>query len=102
MKAHDVRYLRLCSHCDSMGDRRNLLQIAGRLYHGHCVIEMLPEAAILELPYEEQGKLRLSETGPALMAKLLAQRTAGVPVGPHQGVCPGPSASDPGEGIGHE
>lgn len=85
MKAHDVRQLRLCAGCGSFGDRREMLQIphglmhAGEpvkqgLYHGGCAVTLLSHEDLLSLPHSESNKLRMSETGPVLMRKLLDAR----------------------------
>lgn len=85
MKAHDVRHLRLCAGCGSFGDRREMLLIphglvnAGHpvkqgLYHGGCAVTLVSHEDILALPHSETNKLRLSETGPVLMRKLLDAR----------------------------
>lgn len=83
MKAHDVRHLRLCTTCGSIGDRREMLElpeglvsakgepVKSGLHHGLCVTQTLTHEAILALPPEQRSKLRLSETGWELMRKLL-------------------------------
>jgi hypothetical protein len=70
VKAHDVRNLRPCAHCGGIGDKRDMLNLDG-WYHGICVVERFTHDEILALPGGERSKLRLCDTGPNLMRKLL-------------------------------
>lgn len=74
--AHDVRRLVRCGLCGGWGSRPAMLtnlDDAGLVgaFHGHCVVLTLPPDALLSLPAPELAKLRVSDTGIALMRRLL-------------------------------
>lgn len=75
-KAHDVRHLEKCNSCGGMGDDRRMLPgmpvfRSDGWHHGRCVVLQLSEAEVLALPQPVYERLRLDETGPDLMLKLL-------------------------------
>lgn len=67
MKAHDVRQLRVCEHCNHLGDKR---QMVGGM-HGRCFIEAHGLPALVALPPEETAGLRLDDIGDEAMRALL-------------------------------
>lgn len=71
LRAHDVRKLRVCAACDGIGFGPFMLNLATGPTHGACVVATLTEQEILALPDTERSKLRLNETGPVLMGKLI-------------------------------
>jgi hypothetical protein len=61
MKAHDVRQLRVCAHCQHIGDGRQMLNLGGQLYHGSCVLAGWTMEGVLALPQSETDKLTLAD-----------------------------------------
>lgn len=81
MKAHDVRRLRPCALCGGIGFLPQMLTLAlddavDAPCHGSCVVRTRSHEDILALPREQRSRLRLNETGPELMRKLLDHRAA--------------------------
>ncbi|WP_157643313.1 hypothetical protein [Burkholderia ubonensis] len=75
-KAHDVRKLRKCVVCGAIGYEPQMLTLTLRgtmreHYHGTCVVRSMSHDEVLALPEAESAKLRLNETGPELMRKLM-------------------------------
>lgn len=75
MNAHDVRHLTICSRCQGLGDKREMLNIDGNLEHQECFVgrQKSKVKAILALPKCESDKLRLSVIGNRAMAALLGR-----------------------------
>lgn len=69
--AHDIRKLRPCAMCNQIGYLPQMLTLDGKHYHSACIAKSLSPDEILALPYDEMTKLRLNETGPELMGKML-------------------------------
>lgn len=74
MKAHDVRHLRVCKHCDQLGDNRKMLMVEGAPMHDACVIATRSTSQILQLPKEEREKITIGAAGHTLMMKLVDAR----------------------------
>lgn len=74
MTAHDVRQLRVCSRCSSLGDGRRMLKVKGWLFHDACAIAELSHADLLGLPEQELDKITIGAAGGDLMRELIAQR----------------------------
>jgi len=74
--AQDVRRLVRCGLCGGWGNRPAMLTnldgagLVG-VFHGRCVVLRLSAEVLLQLPAEELAKLRVSDTGIALMRRLL-------------------------------
>lgn len=71
--AHDVRKLRLCATCGRLGYLPQMLTLNSKNHHGACIVATMTHEQVLGLPTEQAAKLRLNETGPELMNKLLDQ-----------------------------
>lgn len=77
MKAHDVRQLRPCAGaCRSFGDRRNLVEVDGRHWHGRCYVENFGLDALLALPIEQTAGLTFDDVGAAVMSRLVSRLAA--------------------------
>lgn len=72
--AHDVRTLRVCSHCDGIGNRDSMIHHTDRYWHGRCYISKYGLRIFLLLPQAQTDKLPLSDIGVEPMKALLAQR----------------------------
>lgn len=75
MRAHDVRHLCVCSHCEQMGDDRSMIvsQFPESL-HPACFVERYGEEAIFEkLSRDEHRLFRLSDVTHFTMQRLLEQ-----------------------------
>ncbi len=74
-KSHDVRKLRRCSICEGIGHKDRMLTLPGwpveQLFHGDCAVRMLSRSEVLALPWSEQKKLTIEDTGMDLMKELL-------------------------------
>lgn len=71
MKAHDVRHLTICKHCDRLGDDRHLLKIEGDYYHDTCAVQMFGPDKILSLPAEIRNRVSIGAAGRELSLRLL-------------------------------
>lgn len=69
MKAHDVRHLAVCPHCDKLGDNRRMVRKDGKWYHGRCAIALVGLQAMAKLP--GAGNVRLDDIGLESMKALL-------------------------------
>lgn len=72
--AHDVRKLRVCSHCQSLGDSRYMVTVNGKLVHGFCALDLIGIKGLLSLPHREQDKLTIGEIGSRAMKRLVEAR----------------------------
>lgn len=74
-KAHDVRKLRQCSICKGIGHMDRMVVMpawsAVQLFRGDCAVRMLSHAEVPALPWSEQKKLTIEDTGIELMKELL-------------------------------
>ena len=74
-KAHDVRKLRRCGICKGIGHMDRMLVLPAwphdQLFHGDCAVRMLSQAEVLALPWSEQKKFTIEDTGMELMKELL-------------------------------
>ena len=59
MKAHDVRFLRICKVCGCLGDKRRMLNMPDGDYHDDCIVARLTDAQVLRLPQAERNKITL-------------------------------------------
>ena len=59
MKAHDVRFLRVCKVCGGLGDKRRMLNLPDGDYHDDCIVARLTDAQVLRLPREQCNKITL-------------------------------------------
>lgn len=59
MKAHDVRFLRVCKTCGHIGDKRRMLNLPDGDYHDECIVARLTDAQVLRLPREQRNKITL-------------------------------------------
>jgi len=75
--AHDVRKLRPCAMCNQIGYLPQMLTLEGKNYHSACIAASMSHDEILALPFDEMTKLRLNETGPELMMKMLDRTREG-------------------------
>lgn len=71
MKAHDVRHLRICKGCGSLGDDREMIRAEEKDYHGDCIFKLIGIDGIMALPRGERAKFRLGEIGPEVMKRLV-------------------------------
>lgn len=74
----DVRKLRLCKHCGTMGHADFMIMAravpescALHPMHTDCIVERFTHDEILALPESERVKLTLADTGVELMRKLV-------------------------------
>jgi len=74
-KAHDVRTLRVCSVCKSLGNNDRMIDLDGDWFHGRCFVERFGERAFGALPKSKTDRLTLGDIGPILMRKLLNKRS---------------------------
>ena len=76
MKAHDVRHLRVCPDCNSLGDsRRGMLKLSdGKHYHDYCLVKRMTLGDLMRLPATERDKITLGAAGPDLMRDLMDGR----------------------------
>jgi hypothetical protein len=71
MKAHDVRHLRFCIKCQSLGDGRKMIEISSQLFHDVCAYRHLGVAGVLNLPIEQRMKFSIGSVGKVVMKKML-------------------------------
>jgi hypothetical protein len=78
-KAHDVRTLRVCCHCDGIGNKDSMIHRneggTDRHWHGRCYIDQRGLHGFLSLPQEQTDKLPLGDIGVEAMKALLANRS---------------------------
>lgn len=72
--AHDVRHLVGCARCRRIGDRRQMVSVAGRDYHGRCFVRGFGLPALIALAPVETDKLTLGDLGRVWMRQLLDAR----------------------------
>ena len=75
-KAHDIRRLCRCPHCDEIGDNARMVRSNYTLhyFHGRCFAEAYGANELLALPAKETDKLCIGDLGVRLMRKLLNRR----------------------------
>jgi hypothetical protein len=69
LKAHDIRHLCVCAHCDGMADDRETV----RDLHPRCFYEMEGNAGVLALCSDDRDKFALGDIPVELMKRLLDQ-----------------------------
>lgn len=88
MRAHDVRHLRVCKSCGSIGDGRRMLTIglhrklAPGQHHAECVLRVLDDQEVLALALAQREKITLGcaldirgrQAGAQLMRQLMDAR----------------------------
>lgn len=73
-KAHDIRTLRICTHCSEMGNSPAMIEHGASWYHGRCFAAACGEKALLALPKDKTRSLKLGDLGVDLMKSLIGRR----------------------------
>lgn len=73
-RAHDVRRLRVCLLCGTLGHADYMLHNKEGDMHGSCFIEYHGEKCLLDMPTAETDKLCMADIGPDAMRFLLGAR----------------------------
>lgn len=73
-RAHDVRRLRVCALCDTLGHADYMLDNGKEHMHGSCFIERHGEKCLLDFRATETDKLCMADIGPQAMMFLLRAR----------------------------
>ena len=71
MKSHDVRHLKICPACHSIGHAREMVCYGLDHYHGRCFEADFGLDALLALPAAQRAKLTLGDVGNETMAILV-------------------------------
>jgi len=71
MKAHDVRHLKLCPSCSSIGDEREMAFDGSDFYHGRCFEADFGLDALIALPRKQRDHLTLGDVGNETMTILI-------------------------------
>lgn len=75
-RAHDVRRLRVCMLCETIGHADYMLENKEGHMHGSCFIERHGRKALLDFPEAQTDKLCMADIGPQAMMFLLRNRGA--------------------------
>ena len=70
-RAHDIRRLRVCMLCDTLGHADYMLSNSEGHMHGSCFVERHGEKALLDFPEAETDKLCMGDIGSKTMRFLL-------------------------------
>lgn len=73
-RAHDVRKLRVCMLCETIGHADYMLSNQEGHMHGSCFVERNGEKCLLDFPLSETDKLCMADIGPKTMMFLLRNR----------------------------
>jgi hypothetical protein len=73
-KAHDVRTLRVCKVCGSLGNADTMIDLDGEWFHGRCFVDRFGGSALKALPRGKQDRLTLGDLGVRLMQALIRSR----------------------------
>lgn len=75
LTARAVRNLRVCSHCDGLGDADRMINHVGETFssytHTGCFVKANKFTAVLALPKYERGKFRICDMTTKQMQKLM-------------------------------
>ena len=72
-KAHDVRTLRVCTHCGKLGNSDRMIDHGASWFHGRCFVAACGRKAFLALPRAKTNRLMWSDIGTDLMKALVKQ-----------------------------
>lgn len=73
-KAKDVRTLRVCAVCGSLGNNDCMIDLDAEWYHGRCFVGRFGGAALGALPKVKTDRLTLGDIGTHLMRALINHR----------------------------